>query len=75
VERIPIAPDYVLGLPHFFFEFGVVRRELIGAIGRFDQKQTLSVARAEPFDDLLWQHYSERIAKSSNLQFEHKHHL
>ena len=53
MERVAVAADDIFGLSHFFLECGIVRCELIGAIGRFNEEEAVPFGGLQTAGGLL----------------------
>ncbi len=53
MKSVTIARNYLLGLVHLLLEGRIVRRQLVGPIGPFDQEEAFAIAGAQAIDHFL----------------------
>jgi hypothetical protein len=70
MQRVAVAAYDVFGCRHLDLKFGIVGRQLVAAVRRFDQIQGFSVGRVQPTDDLFGQNDAKRVTKFADLEFD-----
>ncbi len=70
MERVAISADNLFGLFEFLLESGVVGRELVGAVGAFDEEQTVAFAGVETGDGFFGKNDAKRIADLAKFEFD-----
>src|SRR6202140_2207966 len=71
VKGVAIAAHDFFRLRHFLLERRIVRGEPVIAVPRLDKKKSLPVAGLQAVDHFFRQNDAQRVAKFTNLEFNH----